>query len=320
MININAKKLILALDIIVISAIVFIIFLIIGSKSFDRIAGEEKKYLKSAESSPAIEDENHENGLYTNPSEGPISQGTPVPKAPDSSETNQSTGSYLHLTDEEKYRGETWKKQPALKNRDAGDHKIAYITIDDGPSSKVTTRMLDTLKHYGVKATFFVLHHDGVDDIYKRIVDEGHTIGNHSYSHEYKKLYKEDNLESFKEDVTKNHEFIKSKTGIDAAVFRFPGGAMVRKTSLMDPRVNFLAEKGYTFYDWDVSTGDSDTGKAGKDKESLANNVLNNTRNRRKLVILMHDLANKSATADALPLIIEGLKEQGYIFDTVDHY
>lgn len=193
--------------------------------------------------------------------------------------------------------------------------KIAYITLDDGPSRSTTQKNLDTLKKYGVKATFFVLPRNGLDDLYKRIVKEGHAIGNHSYSHDYNYLYS--STDNFKKDIIKAGKFIFDKTGCTSTVFRFPGGAMGRSKAVISARTEILAGLGYDYFDWDVSTADTDPNLKtyGDEKHIvniLTNNILNNTRERKKLIILMHDTSIYSSKA--LPGIIEGLQKQGYTF------
>lgn len=201
--------------------------------------------------------------------------------------------------------------------------KTAYITIDDGPSRNNTPRNLDTLNKYGIKATFFVLPKDHMDDLYKRIIDEGHLIGNHSYSHDYNYLFA--STENFKKDVIEARDFIYNRFQYTSTVFRFPGGSMGHENSTIKDRTDILAGLGYKYFDWDVSTNDTDPNlKKYVDEEYivnlLANNVIKGTQNRKKLIILMHDLSDKTYTAKALPKIIEGLQKQGYVFDVLTNY
>lgn len=196
--------------------------------------------------------------------------------------------------------------------------KTAYITLDDGPSRNITPQNLDTLKKYGVKATFFVLPRSGMDELYKRIVEEGHAIGNHSYSHDYGYLYS--SVENFKKDVIKAGDFIFKKTGHTPTAFRFPGGTMGRGKAAVKARADILAGLGYDYFDWNISTADTDPNlRTYGDKEYivnlLTNNILNNTRGRKELIILMHDTSEYSSKA--LPRIIEGLRKQGYVFDVL---
>ncbi|NLX63502.1 MAG: polysaccharide deacetylase family protein [Clostridiaceae bacterium] len=220
---------------------------------------------------------------------------------------------------------------PVPDNKNSGNDKnpnrnkkIAYITIDDGPTRSVTPIVLDTLKKYGVKATFFVLPHNGVDDLYKRIIDEGHVIGNHSSSHDYNILYKK-TVEDFKNDVLKARNFISQKFNYTTTLFRFPGGSGSWDKDVIKARVGVLANLGYRYFDWNSSMGDTATNlkKYGTDEQIaniLANNVLKNTKGKDKLIILMHDSAGKKYSAMALPIVIEGLREQGYEFDVLTNY
>lgn len=201
--------------------------------------------------------------------------------------------------------------------------KTAYITIDDGPSRSITPINLDTLKKYGVKATFFVLPRTGVDDIYKRILDEGHVIGNHSYSHDYN--YLNNSTDNFKKDVLKARNLIIKKFKYTSTVFRFPGGTMGLKKSTVKDRTDILADLGYRYFDWDVTMADTDPKLKTYGNEEyivnlLANNVIKGTKNREKLIILMHDSSGKKYSAKALPKIIEGLQKQGYAFDVLTNY
>lgn len=204
-----------------------------------------------------------------------------------------------------------------------GSSKMAYLTIDDGPSKNNTPKILDTLKVYGIKATFFVLPRDNVDDIYKRILDEGHVIGNHSYSHDYNYLY--NSIDKFRSDVVKARSFIYNKLNSTSTVFRFPGGSMGRNKDMIKERSDLLKDLGYSYFDWDVSTADTDPNLKKYGSEDyivnlLANNVINQTNAKKKLVILMHDSTDKTYTVKALPKIIEGLQKKGYRFDVLTHY
>lgn len=200
--------------------------------------------------------------------------------------------------------------------------KTAYITIDDGPAKTITDTNLDTLKKYGIKATFFVLPHSGMKDTYKRILEEGHVIGNHSYSHDYSKLYSD--TDYFKADVLKAREYIYDMLGYTTVLFRFPGGAMGKDKDMIKERADILKELGYTYYEWHVSTADTSAAVLSlKDDEAVkavTDNVLKYTRGREKLIVLMHDSRGKMSTARALPQIIEGLMEQGYGFDVLSNY
>ena len=186
-----------------------------------------------------------------------------------------------------------------------------YLTFDDGPS-KNTSRILDILDDYGVKATFFVNGRKGdkATAMYKRIVKEGHTIGMHSYSHKYEDVYA--SLSSFKNDYQKIHDLIQKKTGVDCKLYRFPGGSS-NKVSGQDMTyfIDFLNKNNIKYFDWNISSGDA-TSKAYTSDE-LIENVMNDVVKYKTSVVLLHDAADKDKTVEALPKLIESLQSKGAI-------
>ncbi|MDP4095004.1 MAG: polysaccharide deacetylase family protein [Bacillota bacterium] len=193
-------------------------------------------------------------------------------------------------------------------------NKIAYLTFDDGPSRNNTVETLEVLNKYGIKATFFVLPKDGLDDIYKRILDEGHVLGNHSYSHVYSNVYT--SLERFEEDLLKARAFIKERFGYTTKLYRFPGGTIGKRKELIEPRIKILNENGYKHIDWNVSCGDADC--CSRQVGKLVRNVLEEAEDKNEIIVLMHDSESKTATAKALPAIIEGLIKQGFQFKALE--
>lgn len=198
--------------------------------------------------------------------------------------------------------------------------KKCYLTFDDGPS-KITPTILDILKQYKVKATFFVKgqNADVYPNIMKQIYKEGHSIGNHTYSHDYNAVYSE-TTEGFKKEVTACQNAIDKALGkkYDNLLFRFPGGY----TSLTNEKTKkiyreALIETGYKYIDWSCLTGDSNT--ENPTAEYLMNTLKFSITNTRTgdIVVLMHDAGSKQITADTLPKIIEYLYEQGYEFDVL---
>jgi len=201
--------------------------------------------------------------------------------------------------------------------------KIAYITIDDGPSRSITPGILDLLAKEGIKATFFILPQPsmrGLDNLFMRIIDEGHEMGNHSFTHRYGLLYDKDDTEPFKNEVIAAHEYILDKYGYTMKTFRFPGGMMGRKAEITDPRKAILDELGYKYYDWNIDSGDTNRSAADRETTAIINKVLDNTRDRERLIILLHDSWDKQSTLEALPEIISGLRKQGYSFDILKNY
>jgi len=196
---------------------------------------------------------------------------------------------------------------------------VAYLTFDDGPSREITPGILDILAEEGINATFFVLPREGVDDIYRRIINEGHEIGNHSFSHNYTTLYR-NNSNAFKEDILKASEFISSNFNYSMTTFRFPGGSMSWNSNEIDIRVGIIEELGYDYFDWHIDSGDAHPQQADKSSQALTSIVLSNTNNIEHVIILMHDSGNKDTSLEALPSIIQGLREQGYSFGILKNY
>lgn len=194
--------------------------------------------------------------------------------------------------------------------------KRAYLTFDDGPSPN-TDRILDILNLYGVKATFFVNNKEGAENIlrYQRIVNEGHTIGLHSASHVYREVYK--SAEDFIADYLANQAYIAQITGVTPIIYRFPGGSN-NKVSKVDTSVfiDILNQNGIPYYDWNAYAGDAV--KKIKPASKLAENALNGCTGKNDVMILMHDLTEKTTTVDALPAIIEGLIARGYVILPID--
>lgn len=186
-------------------------------------------------------------------------------------------------------------------------HKIAYLTFDDGPYERTTGRYLEVLKEHDVLATFFQIGRpsESLDALYHRAFDEGHTIANHTYSHQIRNgIYR--SVDHFIADVVKNREFIEEKLGYTTNILRFPGGSSTAR-SLKSGIVEQLRELGYGYVDWNSATGD---GMELLSPQEYRDNVLNKTGGRNVLVVLMHDYSEN--TLAALPEIIDGLRNQGY--------
>jgi len=202
----------------------------------------------------------------------------------------------------------TSEKKEANKNVTKGD-KIAYLTFDDGPSAN-TYKILDVLDRYNIKATFFVLGRNVENNkkILEQIYENGHVVGNHSYSHEYKYLYSDvDNLIG---EINKTDKIIKGIIeGYDRKLFRFPGGSFNRTKAK-----NAVDELGYKHFNWHIDSEDTKASLVPSDKieEAVIKNIYRN-----KIVILFHDAGAKTTTPDALPGIIEELLDRGYRFEAL---
>ena len=198
-------------------------------------------------------------------------------------------------------------EQQFLDEESSATRRI-YLTFDDGPSSN-TDEILDVLAAYDIKATFFVnIRDEAYNDCYARIVEEGHSIGMHSATHDYDSVYA--SVEAFTEDLDAIWQHIYDLTGVDCKIYRFPGGSSneVSRTPISQ-LVRVLEERGITYYDWNCMSGDATNHRYSAQK--LCENVLESLPESGDCIILMHDADNKDATVESLPLIIEALEEEG---------
>ena len=170
-----------------------------------------------------------------------------------------------------------------------GKPGVIYLTFDDGPSTKNTARLLDILKEENVKATFFLIDKTNTDYLIKRMYDEGHTIGLHTASHNYKYIYS--STTNFIKDIEKIQEKVARITGEKSSIIRFPGGSSNTVSSfnpgIMCTLSNMVIEKGYHYFDWNVSSGDAGSKRS---KKNTYRNVTNNLSKNRANVVLMHDI------------------------------
>ncbi len=188
----------------------------------------------------------------------------------------------------------------------AAEEKRVYLTFDDGPSTVVTNRILDTLKREGVKATFFIVGERvyGREETLSRIAEEGHSIGVHSMSHEYKKIYSDEEI--FLRDVEDCAAVIYAVTGQHPTLYRFPGGGTHARERAL------LTERGYHIVDWNAVCGDGTDPYA--DAATLARTAAKTAEGKQCVTLLLHDSAPQKATASALPAIIDGFRRRGYVF------
>jgi len=196
---------------------------------------------------------------------------------------------------------------------------VAYLTFDDGPSRAVTEGILDVLAEENIKATFFVLPREGVEDIFLRIINEGHELANHSYSHNFNRLYSR-GVDAFVEDVLRAHDFILDNFGYEMSLFRFPGGSMSWRRETIAARREALDNIGYIDFDWHIDSGDAAPSGVDTSAGTLTRNILNHTGGREHVIVLMHDYRWRQSTLEALPAVIDGLREQGYRFDIMGNF
>ena len=213
------------------------------------------------------------------------------------------------------------ERKIVVKKNEELDQKIVYLTFDDGPSAN-TEKILDILKEYNAKATFFVTgNNQKYDNLMKRAHDEGHAIGLHTYSHDYKEVYASE--KAYFKDLKKISDLVEKITGEKSYLIRFPGGSSNTVSAqyskgLMSLLTKKVQEKGYQYFDWNCDSTDASGNNVPVNV--LVKNATSCTS--QHINILMHDTDAKDTTVKALPKIIEYYREKGYTFKaiTVDSY
>ena len=188
------------------------------------------------------------------------------------------------------------------------EQKTIYLTFDDGPSDRVTPKILDVLKEEDVKATFFIVGQSAETRKYllRREIEEGHTVAVHTYSHKYSEIYS--SPEKLIQDIEKCNEVIKGAIGRPAALYRFPGGSY----GLSDRLINAVTNHGLRYVDWNASTRDAEF--INPTADDLFRAAINTPANKDNIVLLAHDSTTKTATVGALEKIIKYYKNLGYTF------
>lgn len=198
-------------------------------------------------------------------------------------------------------------KQPDIVNPTG---KVIYLTFDDGPCA-YTARLLDILAKYNVKATFFVTNQSrSYVYLIKDIVEQGHAIGIHTYTHNYSTIYA--SKEQFFEDFYAIRQLIYDKSGVWTTLHRFPGGSGGTKP-IKKELIAALTSMGYQYFDWNVDSGDS---LGNKTTEAVVNAVINGIKNKNVACVLQHDL--KSYSVEAVEEIIQWGLANGYTFLPLD--
>lgn len=197
------------------------------------------------------------------------------------------------------------------------EEKVVYLTFDDGPS-EVTESILNVLDKYGVKATFFVTNGDeNYHHLIQKAFNQGHSIGLHTFSHNYQEIYSAPYL--YFKDLELIDNLVFDLIGIHSKIIRFPGGSsntvsVKYNEGIMSYLTTELIKLGYQYYDWNVSSGDA-TGGTVTSKDIVIDSINSNAK---YINLLMHDSSNKQTTVDALPEIIEYYLSKGYEFKVID--
>ena len=201
-------------------------------------------------------------------------------------------------------------------NYESNGRKVVYLTIDDGPSQN-TQAVLDILDRYGCKATFFVIGQDpDYFPMIKEAYDRGHTIGLHSYSHDYSYVYS--SVGAFFDDLAAIGQIVEGQIGYVPCFIRFPGGSSNTVSAnysqgIMSELVGAVQAQGYQYYDWNMSVGDGAVISA----DEVYGNATAPT-DLENIVLLCHDSGTKQSTVEALPGIIEHYQSLGYSFEALD--
>lgn len=204
---------------------------------------------------------------------------------------------------------------PQPLNAETRAEDTIYLTFDDGPSER-TLEILDALDREGVKATFFVVGRN--DEIsqerMREIVDRGHTIAMHSYSHSYTQIYR--SVEDFLDDMYRLFTLIVEATGTVPTAFRFPGGSVnAYNTGINQQIISEMLRRGFTPFDWNLSAQDATNTPLSP--AQIVENAMTGAERVSRGVVLMHDSAARSTTVEALPTLIARYRELGFTFDRI---
>lgn len=190
--------------------------------------------------------------------------------------------------------------------------KVIYLTFDDGPANH-TERLLSILNKYNVKATFFVCKTHRLD-LLDDIANQGHSIGIHSVTHRYEKIYSSEDV--FFEELYAMQDIIYQHTGVKTTLMRFPGGSSNRTSikynaGIMTRLTKAVLSQGFQYFDWNVLSGD-----AGETESTaqVVKNVIDGIKNNKKdfSIVLQHD--PEGFTVDAVEQIILWGLNNGYTF------
>ncbi|MCL2035924.1 MAG: polysaccharide deacetylase [Oscillospiraceae bacterium] len=198
------------------------------------------------------------------------------------------------------------------------DSNYIYFTFDDGPTNTTLT-VLNELQKYGVKATFFVVPKESTAHLLKRVHEAGHSIGVHSFSHDYPVIYS--SVEAYLADFKLARDLIYEQTGVKTDFFRFPGGSVNdynRETR--DEIIAEMTRRGFVYFDWTVESGDIDGASWDRMYGTIRAKVAENAENGRRSIILFHDTATSGYMTWVIDDLIEDFQANpnGYVFGQID--
>ncbi|QDP41497.1 polysaccharide deacetylase family protein [Radiobacillus deserti] len=197
-----------------------------------------------------------------------------------------------------------------LPDAEHSDEKVVYLTFDDGPTS-ATDDVLEILKEYGAKATFFMLspHMEERSNLVKQMVQEGHGVGLHGVTHDLNRFYKSE--QTVLNEMNEAQQVLENIAGVHSSLIRTPYGSVPYLTK---PYRKALKEQGYELWDWNIDSRDWDR-KDGKYVENLIDQIQSIEGNGATPVVLLHD---QSQTAQSLAELLTYLTEHGFEMKKLD--
>ncbi len=301
--QLNKKKVFFIVSAIVLA--ILIVFVIIFSIANKKNNSGEKIAIQNIENNQQLD--NGEQNDITSNDDQTLTNVNPIILQLPEHDVNDIKNSFLPKPNE--------NAKNLIKDIYYSDEKQVYLTFDDGPSKDITPQILDILKQYDVKATFFVLgaRVELYPNTLKRELSEGHYIANHGYSHKYSQLY--ESKDTVFQEYIDCENVIKSALGRDdynSYLFRFPGGSSGGHYSSVKAEARDLFDSyGIAYTNWNCLTGDAENKKT---KEACIQEMINTKKDQNSIILLMHDANDKQQTVDALPEIIEYYKNEGYTF------
>ena len=209
------------------------------------------------------------------------------------------------------------QRGPSRTPASVQNDKKVYLNFDDGPSQN-TLEIFRILMEHNAKATFFVVN-SKYNAYMKQIVESGNAIALHTFTHNYKTIYQSE--AAYFEDLQKISDVVKRETGVEAKVIRFPGGSSNTvsrryQKGIMTRLTKQVEEKGYTYFDWNCSSGDANGN--GIPAAKLLRNIQAETKHMNgHIVVLMHDSQAKTTTVEALPEILTYFESKGFTFEVL---
>ncbi len=290
-----------------------------------RSVGVDQHFRKHAKHTASTGTNDQQKNTANTPSAKPGSTDTPSSNKTHDQEAAQIQGQHLTpgmiaslLPKIKTYTTALQEKLKKIQEANTPSKGTIYMTFDDGPS-QYTEELLNILDKHKAKATFFITgNFSPYYNMIGKAFKAGHAIGVHTFTHDYAQIYA--GVDAFWADINRAAELVKQQTGQPTKLLRFAGGSSNTISAnyspgIMSTLVKQVPQRGYQFFDWNVSSGD---GQSITSTESVYQNVTNEVVKYDTSVVLFHD--TKKTTVDAIDSILTWGKENGYVFKalTVD--